>query len=210
EAVRGAAQLRALRRVQRAPEGGPSLHEQHRLESRGRRRRALGAAAPGVQRRGVGRARRLRRADVRAAACDQDMGRRARRAPVRGPRRVEGGARMSRVDAGNPFAVHEGAAETWGFIERNVLESGLVDSALKELCFAYVADPDSIDLDRYGGGERAALDWVYAIVWDADASTDELWTRLHEHFTEPELVELGRARGVELGPPHLLRALGAD
>jgi alkylhydroperoxidase family enzyme len=117
---------------------------------------------------------------------------------------------MTRVAAANPFALHEGAAETWAFIERNVLEAGLVDPALKELCFAYVADPDSVDVGRYGGRERAALDWAYAIVWDADESTDELWTRLHEHFSEPELVELGCAIGFELGRQHVLRALGAD
>ena len=117
---------------------------------------------------------------------------------------------MTRVGAENPFAVHEGAAEAWAFIERNVLESGLVDQALKQLCFAYVAEPDAVDLERYEGRERAALDWGYAIVWDADAATDELWARLHEHFSEPELVELGCAIGFELGRQHLLRSLGAN
>jgi len=106
--------------------------------------------------------------------------------------------------------VHEGAAETWAFIERNVLESGLVDRALKELCFAYVAEPDAVNLERYEGRERAALDWAYAIVWDADAATDELWARLHEQFSEPELVELGCAIGFELGRRHFLHSLGAD
>jgi alkylhydroperoxidase family enzyme len=117
---------------------------------------------------------------------------------------------VTRVAAGNPFALHEGAAETWAFIEREVLDSGLVDSALKELCFAYVADPDAIDVGQYAGRERAALEWARAIVWDADASTDDLWTRLHEHFSEQELVELGCAIGFELGRQHFLRALGAD
>ena len=117
---------------------------------------------------------------------------------------------MTRVAAENPFALHEGAAETWAFIERSVLESGLVDRALKQLCFAYVAEPDAVDLERHHGRERAALDWAYAIVWDADAATDELWARLHEHFSEPELVELGCAIGFELGRRHFLRSLGAD
>ena len=116
---------------------------------------------------------------------------------------------MTRVAAENPFALHEGAAETWAFIERKVLESGLVDRALKELCFAYVAEPDSVAAGR-DGRERAALEWAHAIVWDADAATDELWQRLHEHFSEPELVELGCAIGFELGRQHLLRSLGAN
>ena len=51
----------------------------------------------------------------------------------------------------NPFALHEGAAETWAFIEQRVLEAGLVDQALKDLCFAYIADPDAVDLERFEG-----------------------------------------------------------
>ena len=117
---------------------------------------------------------------------------------------------MSRVSAENPFALHEGAAETWAFIEGRVLENGAVDGELKELCFRYVADPDSVVLDELGPRERAAVDWAYAIVWDADAATDELWARLGGHFTEPELVELGCAIGFELGRRHFLRSLGAS
>ena len=117
---------------------------------------------------------------------------------------------MTRVAASNPFAVHEGAAETWAFIERKVLDDGLVDRALKELCFAYVTDPDTVDVAAYEGRERVALEWAHAIVWDADASTDELWSRLHASFSEEELVELGCAIGFELGRTHFLRTLGAD
>jgi len=117
---------------------------------------------------------------------------------------------MTRVSADNPFALHEGAAETWSFIERNVLEGGLVDSKLKQLCFRYVTNPDAIRLEDFEGRERAALEWAHAIVWDADAATDELWARLHEHFSEPELVELGCAIGFELGRQHFLRSLGAN
>jgi len=78
---------------------------------------------------------------------------------------------------------------------------------LKDLCFRFVADPDSIELERFEGRERAALDWAYAIVWDADQATDELWKRLHSHFTEEELVDLGCAIGFELGRTHFLRTL---
>jgi len=117
---------------------------------------------------------------------------------------------MTRVSADNPFALHEGAAETWSFIEQKVLDGGLVDPQLKELCSAYVTNPDAIRFDDFGGRERAALEWAQAIVWDADAATDELWARLHEHFSEPELVELGCAIGFELGRQHFLRSLGAN
>ena len=117
---------------------------------------------------------------------------------------------MTRLSAENPFALHEGAAETWSFIERKVLDGGLVDHELKQLCFTYVTNPDAIRLDDFDGRERVALEWAHAIVWDADAATDELWSRLHEHFSEPELVELGCAIGFELGRQHFLRSLGAD
>ena len=62
---------------------------------------------------------------------------------------------------------------------------------MKELALRYVRDPDSIDIERHDGRDRAALEWAHAIVWDADAATDELWARLHDLFTEEELVDLG-------------------
>jgi alkylhydroperoxidase family enzyme len=117
---------------------------------------------------------------------------------------------VTRVATENPFALHEGAAESWAFIERRVLEDGIVDRSLKDLCFAYVADPDAVDVSAYERRERAALEWAHAIVWDADASTDALWERLHASFSEQELVELGCAIGFELGRTHFLRTLGAD
>jgi alkylhydroperoxidase family enzyme len=115
---------------------------------------------------------------------------------------------VERID--DPFALHEGAADTWRFVRERVLEAGVVDLPVKELALRYVHDPDAIDVERYEGRERAALDWAHAIVWDADAATDELWERLHALFSEPELVELGCAVGFELGRTHFLRTLGAD
>ena len=56
--------------------------------------------------------------------------------------------------------------------------------------------------------ERAALDWAYAIEWDSDAADDDLWRRLHEHFSEPELVELGYAIAYTMGQMHWLRTMG--
>jgi len=107
-----------------------------------------------------------------------------------------------------PFALHAGAAETWGFIRDNVVRAGVVDQGVKDLALAYVRDADAIDLELYGGRERAALEWAHAIVWDADAATDELWERLHALFTEQELVDLGCAIGFELGLTHFLRTMG--
>jgi alkylhydroperoxidase family enzyme len=100
-------------------------------------------------------------------------------------------------------------AETYGYIRDNVLLSGVVDQSLKELCFRFLADdPEATDPARYEGRERAALDWALAIAWDSDRADDELWERLHAHFSEPELVDLGCAIGFELGRTHWLRTLG--
>jgi alkylhydroperoxidase family enzyme len=55
--------------------------------------------------------------------------------------------------------------------------------------------------------ERAALDWAYAIEWDSEAADDDLWRRLHEQFSEPELVELGYAIAYTMGQMHWLRTL---
>jgi len=115
---------------------------------------------------------------------------------------------MARID--DPFALHEGAAETWRFVRERVLETGVVDQSLKELALRYVDDPDSVDVDAHEGRPRAALDWAHAIVWDADAATDELWERLHALFSEAELVDLGCAVGFELGRTHFLRTLGVE
>ena len=56
--------------------------------------------------------------------------------------------------------------------------------------------------------ERAALDWAYAIEFDSEAADDALWQRLHEHFREPELVELGYAIAYTMGQQHWLRTMG--
>lgn len=66
---------------------------------------------------------------------------------------------------------------------------------------------DRLD-DRSALGERTALEWVHAIVWDSDAANDELWERLHSLLSEPELVELACAIGFELGQQHWRRTIG--
>src|SRR5487761_332835 len=92
---------------------------------------------------------------------------------------------------------------------------GVTDHAIKELCRLYIAK--SVDCQYCGGQrsvlgrqqgaaesqvddilnfetsqrfddrERAALTWAMAIAWDPDLADDALWSRLHEHFTEPQL-----------------------
>ena len=57
--------------------------------------------------------------------------------------------------------------------------------------------------------ERAALAWAEAITWDLPAE-DALWERLHRHFSEPELVELGYFIAITMGQQRWLRTLNIE
>jgi alkylhydroperoxidase family enzyme len=94
-----------------------------------------------------------------------------------------------------------------------VLESGIVERSLKELCARLLAEDHEVldhstDPSRYDERERAALAWAAAIAWDSDRADDALWRRLHSAFTEPELVELGYSIAITLGQQHWLATLG--
>lgn len=94
-----------------------------------------------------------------------------------------------------------------------VLEGGIVDRELKELCSAYLAGDAEVtahaaDSHRYDARQRAALAWADAIAWDSDRADDALWERLHRAFSEPELVELGYSIAIMLGQQHWLATLG--
>jgi hypothetical protein len=94
-----------------------------------------------------------------------------------------------------------------------VLESGIVERELKELCGAYLAGDVEVadhltDPQRYNERQRAALAWAEAIAWDSDRADDALWARLHRAFSEPELVELGYSIAIMLGQQHWLATLG--
>lgn len=111
--------------------------------------------------------------------------------------------------------------------------NGIVDHALKELCRVYVtktvecgycAAQRSVDsptpedhyadlLDYrisplYTDREKAALAYTDAIVWNADLADDEVWESLHEHFTDPELVELGFFIALTSGQQRWIKTLG--
>jgi len=113
---------------------------------------------------------------------------------------------------------------------------GVMDHAIKELCRLYISK--SVDCQYCGGQrstqaqeegvgeakvdeilvfetsdafdarEKAALEWAMAITWDPALAGDELWQRLHEHFTEPQLVELGHFVALTLGQQRFLKTVG--
>ena len=99
------------------------------------------------------------------------------------------------------------AEAAWSEIEANVLRSGVADQRLKELCFRFLAN-EVTEVEAYGGRERVALDWAYAIAYDSAKADDDLWRRLHAAFSEAELVDLGCAIGFELGRQHWRRSVG--
>jgi hypothetical protein len=95
---------------------------------------------------------------------------------------------------------------------RNVLEGGAVEVELKDLCARYLAEDEAVtgfeSSDAFTPRQRAALQWTHAIAWDPSRADDELWERLHEEFSEPELAELGYCIAILHGQLHWLRTLG--
>ena len=94
-----------------------------------------------------------------------------------------------------------------------VLEAGIVERELKDLCARYLAEDDEVlasanDPERYSERQRAALAWADAIAWDSERADDALWRDLHRAFTEPELVELGYSIAIILGQQHWLATHG--
>jgi len=124
-------------------------------------------------------------------------------------------------------------ANTW----QSVFREGVCDHSIKELCRVYVSrsvkceycgnqrsiksakqgliEEDYKDLlnfeksTRYDDRQKAALAYAEAITWDLQAD-DALWQRLHRHFTEPELVELGYFIAITMGQQRWLRTLGIE
>ena len=124
-------------------------------------------------------------------------------------------------------------ANTW----QTVFREGVCDHSIKELCRVYVSrsvkceycgnqrsiksakqgliEADYRDLlefeksERYDERQKAALAYAEAITWDL-AAADALWQRLHRHFSEPELVELGYFIAITMGQQRWLRTLDIE
>jgi alkylhydroperoxidase family enzyme len=125
-------------------------------------------------------------------------------------------------------------ADSWNNIYRN----GVLDHAIKELCRLYVSRSvtceycgnqrsmkaaksgalieeqvlDLLNFEKsvtYNERQKAALAYAEAIVWRLDTD-DVFWERMHRHFSEPELVELGCMIGLTLGQQSWLRLLNIE
>ena len=64
--------------------------------------------------------------------------------------------------------------------------------------------------DKYSEREKIALTYTSAIAWNSEIADDALWTKLHEHFTIEELVELGFFIGLTLGQQRWIKTLGIE
>jgi len=127
----------------------------------------------------------------------------------------------------------------WSFANswRDVFKNGVADHAIKELCRVYVsrsvlcefcgnqrsmkaADQGVIEEDyrdlinfesssRYDERQKAALSYAEAITWHQRVD-EAFWARLHRHFSEPELVEIGYFIAITMGQQRWLRTLGIE
>ena len=61
---------------------------------------------------------------------------------------------------------------------------------------------------RFTEREKVALTYASSIVWNAEIADEALWTKLHRHFTDPELVELGFFIALTLGQQRWIKTLG--
>ena len=138
----------------------------------------------------------------------------------------------------NAVRAHVPAA-FWAFADswRAIFREGVCDHATKELCRVYVsrsvkceycgnqrsvtASAEGLVEQQYDAllnfesasiyddRQKAALAYAEAITWHLDTD-DAFWERLHRHFSEPELVELGCFVALTMGQQSWIRMLGIE
>ncbi len=64
------------------------------------------------------------------------------------------------------------------------------------------------DSETFSEREKAALTYTSAVIWNSSIADDALWERLHQHFTDAELVELGFFIGLTFGQQRWIKTLG--
>ncbi len=130
-------------------------------------------------------------------------------------------------------------AAFWAFANswRDLFRNGVCDHAIKEMCRLYVSRSvqceycgnqrsikaaasgviedhvkDLLDFEKstnYNERQKAALAYAEAITWHLDTD-DAFWERLHKHFSEPELVEMGCFIALTMGQQSWLRLLNIE
>jgi len=164
---------------------------------------------------------------VPLATMDERMQREMQRCAREGTPRPESSA--VRAHAPNAFWAF---ADSW----QALFHEGACDHAIKDLCRIYISRTVKCEFcgnqrsvkaaaaglqeaqydellnfeasGKYDDRQKAALAYAEAIAWGTNS--DELWDRLHQHFTEPELVELGCFIALTFGQQSWIRLLGID
>ena len=62
--------------------------------------------------------------------------------------------------------------------------------------------------DRYDARQKAALLYTSMLVWNPSGVDDALWTRLREHFSEEQIVELGSFVCLTFGQQRVIKTWG--
>jgi alkylhydroperoxidase family enzyme len=161
-------------------------------------------------------------------AMDERMREELRRCAREGTPRPESSA--VRAHAPNAFWAF---ADSW----RALFHNGVCDHAIKELCRVYISRTVTCEFcgnqrsvkatvaglleqkydqllnfetsSEYDEQQKAALSYAKAIAWGLDTD-DAFWERLHAHFSEAELVELGCFIALTFGQQSWIRLLDID
>jgi len=127
----------------------------------------------------------------------------------------------------------------WSFANswRDIFHTGVCDHAIKELCRLYVSRSvkcefcgnqrsikgaqagvnegqvdDLVNFEKstqYDERQKAALAYAEAITWRLNVD-DAFWSRMHRHFSEAELVEMGCFIALTMGQQSWLRLIDIE
>ena len=59
--------------------------------------------------------------------------------------------------------------------------------------------------DRFTDRQKAALAYTSMLIWNPEGVDDALWERLHTHFADEEIVELGSFVCVTFGQQRVIK-----
>jgi alkylhydroperoxidase family enzyme len=62
--------------------------------------------------------------------------------------------------------------------------------------------------DRFSARQKAGLLYTSMLVWDPEGADDRVWAMLREHFTDPEIVELGSFIALTYGQQRVIKTWG--
>jgi alkylhydroperoxidase family enzyme len=61
---------------------------------------------------------------------------------------------------------------------------------------------------QFNARQKAALSYTSNLVWNPEGVDDATWSRLREHFSEDEIVELGAFIAITYGQQRVIKTWG--